>query len=193
RVLRQFEPEYLARWLLPMSDSPDDVIASKRADRLADVAAELVNIPLVALLFFQPFDVFIRRLFRMAALLPRDAAECLVHILGHAAGVSTYIQVGAIVQPSPELWSMLQHQVLHVQLALLVPRERCIQPRQVSVVPHCLHLFAVKVVRRRVPIAEEEPVAPFRALCSALMEKSAEGSNAGARPNHDDRSGSVRG
>src|SRR5207237_5881940 len=115
------------------------------------------------------------------------------HILGHALGVAADVDVGAIGQPSPELAAELAHAILDVELFAAVARPREREPRQRAGGFHAAKLVFVEEIAVVALMAEEQPIATGRFARHALVEKGAERRDAGAWPDHDDGTRSIRG
>src|ERR1700692_4475025 len=98
--------------------------------RVCDVSAELrlatggawrlVNVAVVALVGAKRLDVGPRRIRAESALLSRDFAERAIHVFGHRVGGAADVDLRTVLQPRPDLGSAFAHQVLHVDLLLLV-------------------------------------------------------------------------
>src|ERR1019366_6096152 len=139
------------------------------ATRYSLLATSSIDVALVALLFLQLFHKFGRSRGGHAALLRNDVEQGGVHILGHALGVATDIEISAALDPGPELGRILPHPVLHVKLEQLIPREGGVDPRHFSLREPASPFLLVEIIRRAVLIAEEHPIAPGRAAGDAVL------------------------
>src|SRR5579859_1152404 len=83
---------------------------------------------------------------------------------------------------------MLDHAILHINLAFLVSREGCIETREVTICLHRFQFLTVVIVGGSTALAKEEPVESRRAYRTALMQEPAKRRDAGAGADHDDRS-----
>lgn len=120
-----------------------------------------------------------------------DAVEGGVDVLGHAGGVAADENLCAVVDPAPELGTVLDHAVLDVDLVRLVAGEGGVETGEVAVVAHPAELVAVEEVGAGAPFVEEEPVATGGGEGAALVEEGAKGSDAGAGADHDDGGGGI--
>src|SRR5689334_23267379 len=109
----------------------------------------------------------------------------MVHIPRHAAGVTTHIDTGAVLQPGKEFLAMFKHAVLHVNLLFLVPRKRRFNPSENAVAPQRFQFISIEKIGLGVLLAEEKPALAARTGRLALLQEGAEWRDAGAGPNHD--------
>src|SRR5215831_9959965 len=128
---------------------------------------------------------------RARAVLRDDVDERPLHVLGHALGVTAYIDVGAVGEPSPQVAPHLAHAVLHVELLLAVARPGERQAREHARGLHAGELVLVEEVVVVALMAEEQPVAAGRLRSHALVQEGAERRDAGAGSNHDDGHGRI--
>jgi len=147
----------------------------------------------VAVLVLEGVDVFGGGFVGEAGLLLHDGVQGGVNVFGHVGGVATDVDAGTFLEPLVENGSLLEHSILDVDLALLIAGEGEVEAGEVPVVLHGFELFAVEEVGGGAALAEEEPVATGGAKGTALVQEGAEGSDAGARPDHDDGGGGVGG
>ena len=122
-----------------------------------------------------------------AALRFNDAMQRGVHILRHAAGVAAHVDAGAALNPTPQLRTLFDHAVLHVDLAFLVAREGGVHAREVAVREHRFKFLAIEKIGGSAALSEEEPVLARRREGTPLVQECAERSDAGAGADHDDR------
>ncbi len=113
-------------------------------------------------------------------------AQGPVHVPGHPRGVAAHVEVGALVDPPPQLPALPAHPVLDVDLLRLVAGERQAQAREGPVLAPGLELLAVVPVGRRTALAEEQPVPAAPTVGAALLEESPERCDARPRADHDD-------
>ena len=105
-----------------------------------DRNANSIDVALVAFVRFELFDVFVRLLFGLAALLLNDLAQRRINVLGHATGVAAHEKVRAFpIEPFPDFGCVVQHFVLHVRFLGRITRPRQIKARQKSIAPLLLN------------------------------------------------------
>src|SRR2546422_9240478 len=97
-----------------------------------------------------------------------------VHVFGHARGIATDVERPAALQPVKHLPGAFQQAMLDVNLFLLVARPRHVESREHPTFLKSFDLAAIKKVRGRFLVAEEQPTFAFRPEFAALFEKSAE-------------------
>src|ERR1700733_6287206 len=153
----------------------------------------LVDVALVTLLFFHCCQVLGCMVEGAVGAAGDDGEEGGLYILGHAGGVAADIEVGSALEPLVELFAVLLHAVLNVDLTGLVAGEGGVEAGENAILVHGLELVFVEEVHSFALLAEEEPVVAFLAGGLALFEEGAEGGDAGARADHDDRFGGVFG
>ena len=82
---------------------------------------ESIHIPLITLLVFQFFNVFVRLLNAFAAVLLNDFAQRSVDVFGHSARIAAHEKVRALaVDPFPNFGGIFRHFVLHIDFLGLV-------------------------------------------------------------------------
>ena len=155
--------------------------------------AVLVDVSLVALLFFHGGQVFGGVVECAVGASGDDVEQGCLYILGHTGGVAADVEVGSPLQPLVEIFAALLHAVLDVDLAGLVAGEGGVETGEDAVFVHGLELIFVKEVHGLALFAEEEPVVAFLTGDLAFFEEGAKGGDAGAGADHDDRFGGVFG
>src|SRR5262245_36796457 len=103
-----------------------------------------------------------------------DFLEHPIHIVCHPAGITTDIEVRALLQPRPYLRAFLLHAILHVDLVLLIPREGNVESRKRAIKQPGFDFVAIKKILFAALIAEEKPVLSACAGCNTILEKGAE-------------------
>jgi hypothetical protein len=121
------------------------------------------------------------------ALFLYDAVQGVIDVEGQAAGVAAHVEVGALLEPGPDLGGDFFHPVLDVHLLLLIAREGRVQAGEYATVLVVLQLLLIKEVEIPSLFAEEEPVFSPGSLGRSLFEKGPERRDAGPGPDHDDR------
>ena len=157
------------------------------------VSGVLVDVSLIALLFFHGGQVFggvVEGAVRAAG---DDVEERCLYIFGHAGSVAADVEVSAPLQPLIELFATLLHAVLDINFAGLIAREGGVEAGEYAIFVHCLKLVLVEVVHRLALFAEEEPVVACLTGGLTFFEEGAEGGDTGAGADHDDRHGGVFG
>src|SRR5690606_14679830 len=149
-------------------------------------AGRLVNVALVALRLPARVEVFARLILGPPAGRPDDRQQLPFDVGRHPLLVAADEQLGAVLEPGPDVARLLAHAVLHVDLLRLIAREGEVQAQEAVALPRRQFLF-VEELRGAVLFAEEEPVAPGRADRLPLLEKRAERSETRARADHDHR------
>src|SRR5690606_6414159 len=102
-------------------------------------------------------------------------------------------EVGAAADPGPDLGSVGEHLVLHVDLFFLVAGPGEVEAMHLPLGDIVVPLFLVEIVGGVLLVAEEYPVATGGAGGDAVLHKGAEGGDAGARADHDAVLGAVLG
>src|SRR5665213_1896617 len=167
--------------------------AGTQESSLSSGNQHLVHVALVALLLLHSREIFGCALQGAVRALGDDVQQRHFDVLGHAGGVAADVEVGPLLQPCEELFGVLLHTVLDVDLFALVARERRVQAGEEAVALHPEELLLVEIVGDGALFAEEEPVVAFVAVDLAVFEERAEGSDARAGTDHDDRSVGVFG
>src|ERR1700738_1121768 len=108
------------------------------------------------------------------AVFGRDVTDRLVDVLGHRVGRAADVQLSPVLQPSPQLRASPAHQVLHIDLLLLVPGECQVKLGEQPVGVHRLDLVAVVEVSGGVLLAEEQPVGSGGAEGGSFLQGTAE-------------------
>jgi hypothetical protein len=111
--------------------------------------------------------------------------QSFIHILGNAACVTANVEMSSLFEPIPELFCILDHAMLHVDLEILIPRKRGIEPSQHTIALIRFEFFLVEEVAARFLRAEEEPIAAFCAGRFPFLKKRAERRDACTRAHHD--------
>src|SRR4051794_31765158 len=117
-----------------------------------------VNVALIAAGLGHPSDVCFRSLGRQTALLGDDLKERAVDVAGHSPGVAADVEVGPLLEPTPELAGALAHPVLDVDLLGLVAREGGVEACKVAVLLELAQFGGVEEIGGLALIAEEKPV-----------------------------------
>src|SRR6516162_5842235 len=80
-----------------------------------------IHVALISFVRLELFDVLVRLLLGLAALLLNDFPQRCIDVLGHAPCVAAYEEVRAFgIEPFPDLSRVFQHFVLHVRFVCLV-------------------------------------------------------------------------
>src|SRR5262249_8079651 len=110
------------------------------------------------------------------------------HVLGHALGAADE-ERGAVLDPIDDIAALFPDAVLDVGLVGGIAREGEIESRQRAVLERILPFELMEKIVGEMAVAEEQPVAPTRPGCAALLNKGAERRDAGSWPHHDDVAG----
>ena len=146
----------------------------------------LVDVAVIAVLVFELLHVLRGRVAAEAGLLFDDGVQRGVDVLGHAGGIAADVDAGAFFKPRIEARGLLEHAVLHVDLAVLIAGEGEVEAGEMAVGVHGLEFVLVEEVGGGAALSEEEPVASGVAEGAALVQEAAEGRDAGAWADHDD-------
>lgn len=122
-----------------------------------------------------------------------DVAQGAVDVFGHARGVAADVEVGAVLEPGPQLGAVITHPVLDVDLGALVAGEGQVEVGEDAVVAQAGEFVAVVEVGRFVLFAEEQPVGGAVAAGTPFVEEADEGGDAGTGTDHDHRGGRIGG
>src|SRR5271155_1328987 len=128
----------------------------------------LVDVALVALLLFHGCQVLGCMVEGAVGAAGDDVKEGGLYILGHAGSVAADVEVGSALEPLVELFAVLLHAVLNVDLARLVAGEGGVEAGENAILVHGLELVFVEEVHGFALFAEEEPVVAFLAGGLAL-------------------------
>src|SRR5947208_12552134 len=151
----------------------------------------LIYVALVAFIALKLFNVFVRFVDAFAAVLLHNFAQRSIDILRHPARVAAHEKVCALgVEPFPNLGSVFQHAVLHVNFFALIAGPGAIESCESSLSLVGLELVPIGKIAALVLRPEEEPVFPLCSGCFSLLQVRAEWRDSGSGTNHDD--GSLR-
>ena len=89
----------------------------------------------------------------------------------HASGIAADVQMRAVLQPCPELRAVLGQAVLHIDLVLLIARERDVEAREHALIAPAEPVGLVEEVELERAVAEHEPVVAFRPRSLALGDE----------------------
>ena len=154
-------------------DYTDKWIAYKHHRELR--AQNLVDVALIASIVFERLYVALRGLLLPATLLFHDLVQRSIYVFRHTRSIATHIKKGAFFDPCPNLSRVLHHQILHIDLALLIARECRIELGKMASGPHVFKLLAIQEIRGSAALPEEEPVPSNRTGHAPLMKKGAKG------------------
>src|SRR3954470_8722051 len=87
-----------------------------------------IDVALVAVVGDESADMLLGRLAALPALLGDDADQGLVHVRSECLGVAADVEMRALLEPGVEVPGLLEHAMLDVDLARLVPRESDVHP-----------------------------------------------------------------
>ena len=114
-----------------------------------------------------------------------DLQKSSVDILSHALGIATDIEVGPAVQPAPEFGTFFEHAVLDVDFIGLITGESSRKFVEMTGFLGLGKLIAVKKIAIGALVTKDEPIFPWMGVVLAVLEKGAEGGDAGAGTDHD--------
>lgn len=157
--------------------SAEGILEDERSIYVALVAAVLLHVRHVLGGFFRG----------LAAPRLDDFVKGRIHVLRHAGGISADVEARAVLQPLPEFFTLLDHEVLDVNLLFLIARPGYGQ-LQLFRSRQFVQFALITKIGSLVRIAEEQPVAAPGSGGDAFLPESAEGSDAGAGTHHDDGS-----
>ncbi|MNH12164.1 hypothetical protein D3C79_716990 [compost metagenome] len=120
-------------------------------------------------------------------MLAHHVLERGVDVLGHAPGVTTDIEVSALLQPAPQVSALLEHALLYIDFLRLVTGEGGVQAAQVAVALPGQQFVAVIKITGGLLLAEQQPVAPTGSHRLTFLKKSPKRRNPRAWADHDHR------
>ena len=90
--------------------------------------ARLVHIPLVALLFSQRLNVLSGLFRRFSARFLHNLMQSHIHVFCHSRRVAAHIEMSAGLKPIVDIFALLEHSMLDVNLIDLVARKSGVEP-----------------------------------------------------------------
>ena len=122
-------------------------------------------------------------------MLLNNFAERGIHILGHSFRIAANKKLRAVaVEPFPNFSGVIEHLVLNVNFVRLIARPCAIEPCQNAIANEFFPIFFVGVIAFLALRAEKQPGFSLRPGPLSILQERAERRDAGARPNHNERS-----
>src|SRR6185437_8788427 len=143
------------------------------------------------MLIFELADVLRRGFGIQLSLFFGYAVHCSIYILCHVRGVPADVHTGSVLKPLPEGRRLFHHFVLHIDLMILIAREREVEMGEMPVCVHRMKFISIKEIGCGRSFTEEQPIEAGVAESSPFMKERPEWSNSCARTNHDDRRGRI--